>query len=106
MPGWTVGRAGWPGTWRGWGGGGGGGRRGVGVARGGAVNLAVGRSRGRGAGRGARVLGFASAGFDASVWELLMALGSGGCLVVARAGEVLPGGGLERLAGRQGVTHA
>ena len=54
---------------------------------------------------GGRVLAFAAAVFDASVWELVMALGAGAVLVVPRAGQLLAGDELAGLAARQGVTH-
>ena len=54
---------------------------------------------------GDRVLAFAAAGFDASVSELVMALGAGAVLVVPRAGQLLAGDELAGLAARQGVTH-
>ncbi|MFD4606267.1 condensation domain-containing protein, partial [Streptomyces sp. NPDC058464] len=61
--------------------------KGVQVTHGGVVNLAVAQRRLFGLGEHERVLGFASFSFDASVWELLLALASGAAFVVASARE-------------------
>jgi amino acid adenylation domain-containing protein len=53
-----------------------------------------------------RVLQFASLSFDASVWELCMALLSGAGLVVVGADRLGPQGSLAKVAGDFGVTHA
>ena len=52
-----------------------------------------------------RVLQFASPGFDASFWELSMALLSGAALIVAPKDELLPGPALGALIRRQRVSH-
>ncbi|MHC3475569.1 amino acid adenylation domain-containing protein, partial [Streptomyces sp. 7R007] len=57
-------------------------------------------------GPGARVLQFASPGFDASVWELVMAMCSGAALLLASGRDEMAGPWLSALIARQGVTHA
>ncbi|MGC0336810.1 amino acid adenylation domain-containing protein [Streptomyces sp. SLBN-8D4] len=80
--------------------------KGVQVTHGGAVNLAVAQRGLFGLGEGDRVLGFASFSFDASVWELLMALSVGASLVVASARERVEPGRVAALVRSWGVGVA
>jgi non-ribosomal peptide synthetase component F len=59
-----------------------------------------------GFGPGTRVLQFSSLGFDASVWEIMLALSSGATLVLGGNDELMPGPGLLRLLARQAVGAA
>ena len=79
--------------------------KGVAVPHAGLGNLAVAQAGGFAVGAGDRVLAFASPGFDASVSELAVALGSGAVLVAPPAGQLLAGQQLAGLAARRGVTH-
>jgi amino acid adenylation domain-containing protein len=79
--------------------------KGVVVSHAGLASLAAVQAGRLAVGEGSRVLAFAPPGFDASVWELVMAVCSGGVLVVARSQDLLPGLGLSRLVVRHAVTH-
>jgi amino acid adenylation domain-containing protein len=52
-----------------------------------------------------RVLAFASPSFDASLFELVMALGTGGTLWIAPPAARLPGAALARFLGEAEITH-
>ncbi len=56
-------------------------------------------------GEGSRVLQFASFSFDTSIWEIVMTLSSGACLVMAERLALLPGPELLGVLRRQRVTH-
>ncbi|MFF0359568.1 non-ribosomal peptide synthetase [Streptomyces fungicidicus] len=57
-------------------------------------------------GEDSRVLQFSSPGFDGSLWELCMALLTGGTLVVAPVTDLLPGTPLATLLRERQPTHA
>ncbi|MFF8961111.1 amino acid adenylation domain-containing protein, partial [Streptomyces sp. NPDC014894] len=79
--------------------------KGVVVSHRGLGNLVAAQMAGLGVGPDSRVLQLSSLSFDASVWELCMALLSGAALVVADADQLPPHGSLEEVADRYGVTH-
>jgi amino acid adenylation domain-containing protein len=79
--------------------------KGVAVSHAGFASLAEGHRRHLAAGPASRVLQFASPGFDASVWELVMALCGGAALVMAGPGQLLAGSELAGVVARYQVTH-
>ncbi|OKI02484.1 hypothetical protein A6A06_15750 [Streptomyces sp. CB02923] len=79
--------------------------KGVVVSHRGIASLAASQRERLGAGPGSRVLAFASPGFDASFWELCMALLTGACLVTAPPDRLLPGTPLAETVAAHGVTH-
>ena len=79
--------------------------KGVQASHGGLANLAAAQIDRFAVAAGDRVLAFAAPVFDASVSELVMALGAGAVLVTPRAGQLLAGPELATLASRQRVTH-
>ena len=70
----------------------------------GLCNLAVAQSRHFEVGPGDRVLQFASLSFDASIWEIVMALVSGAALVLTQQERPLAGEVLLRLLRDQAIT--
>ncbi|HEY2577326.1 MAG TPA: amino acid adenylation domain-containing protein, partial [Streptosporangiaceae bacterium] len=80
--------------------------KGVAVTHAGVAGLAASQVALFQAGPGRRVLQFASPSFDASFWEVCMALLTGATLVVATAREQESGEALGELLADQAVTHA
>ncbi|MEU4120563.1 amino acid adenylation domain-containing protein, partial [Kitasatospora sp. NPDC028055] len=78
--------------------------KGVAVTHSGLASLAVTLVERFGVSAESRVLQFASPGFDAAVWELVMALATGAALVVAGSRR-LAGEELGRVLAERGVTH-
>ncbi|MFD7546867.1 non-ribosomal peptide synthase/polyketide synthase [Streptomyces sp. NPDC059816] len=79
--------------------------KGVEVTHQGVASLSGSQIERFGVGPGSRVLQFAALGFDASVWELVMALTSGAALVTAPADRMPPLGPLADLLDDYGITH-
>ncbi|POX64497.1 hypothetical protein C3492_05545 [Streptomyces sp. Ru62] len=79
--------------------------KGVVVPHFGLPSLAAAQAGHLGADASSRVLQLASPGFDASVWEMLMALASGGALVVPDVEGPLAGEELAAALASGGVTH-
>jgi amino acid adenylation domain-containing protein len=79
--------------------------KGVMVSVDGVANLVAEQRARFAAGPGKRVLAFASVGFDAAQWELLMALGQGATLVCEARERIMPGRELAQFIAAQGITH-
>ncbi|WFB10772.1 amino acid adenylation domain-containing protein [Streptomyces sp. LX-29] len=74
------------------------------VTHGGAVNSCLAQREAFGAGPGDRVLQWASPSFDASVFEVFLALGTGAVLCLATRDDVMPGPALVDLLERERVS--
>lgn len=79
--------------------------KGVTVAAGGLANLAFAQGARFGLANSKRVLQFASVGFDASIWEMLMAFAHGAALCCAPREMTMPGQALAALIAEQRITH-
>ena len=79
--------------------------KGVEISHRGAINLAYSQRKLLDLSSTSNVLGFASISFDASIWEMLMAFGSGGTFVTASRDEILPGEPLQTLLTQQKISH-
>ena len=79
--------------------------KGVLIEHGGLCNLAAVQQQTFALGLGQRVLQFASLNFDASIWEICMALCTGATLYVAPTSALLPGPALTQLLVDHVITH-
>jgi amino acid adenylation domain-containing protein len=80
--------------------------KGVMVEHGGLANLAHAQGSLFGVDAQSRVLQFASAAFDASVWEMAMTLPRGACLCLAPRHALMPGEPLRTTMRALAITHA
>ncbi|MCU1646291.1 MAG: non-ribosomal peptide synthetase [Nocardia sp.] len=79
--------------------------KGVVITHGGLANIVGAQAKHCAPGRDSRILGLASPSFDASLWEVLLAVGTSGALVLA-APDVFGGSELTALLCRERITHA
>lgn len=74
------------------------------ITHGGLANMALAQRRVFGLGEGDRVLQFSSLSFDASTFEMVLALGAGACLCLADTADLQPGEPLRETLERRAVT--
>ncbi|WP_199336379.1 non-ribosomal peptide synthetase [Nostoc sp. FACHB-110] len=79
--------------------------KGVMVEHRGLVNLAQAQIHTFGVDSSSRILQFASLSFDASIWEILMAWGSGASLYLGKKDALMPGTPLLERLRTDGITH-
>lgn len=79
--------------------------KGVLVEHHGLVNLTLAQTDIFSVGPGDRVLQFSSLNFDASIFEIVMALGHGATLILGRRERIMPGPGLFSFLHEHAVTH-
>lgn len=80
--------------------------KGVVVTHSGVASLSATQAEQLDVGQGSRVLQFVSPSFDIAFWDLVLALLSGGALVLAPAERLTPGRPLADLVAEHAVTHA
>jgi amino acid adenylation domain-containing protein len=79
--------------------------KGVQVSHGGLTNMAEAQVRTFGIAPDSRIVQFASLSFDASIFEIVMALRSGAALILARQESLMPGPDMLRLLNDNAVTN-